>query len=353
MWKLHRYIATTVLITTAIIFFVVCGLYMIFTYVAEVQNIGQGVYGPLQAMTYVLLTLPANIYLILPIVALLGSLMGLGLLASHSELIAMRAAGVSIRQIAQGVFYASVLICFLAFVVGSYIGPELAQYAMVKKAVEMQGQAVLITANSTWLKQDNDFIFIGKIETSGHLYNIRRYHVANGKLTEVDTADEAYYHNQTWQVSNITAVTFTPLGIVKQTVVKTTWKSLVNPRLLQVLASNSGNLTLTSLWSYIRYRQLNGLTTAQYELSFWQTFFQPLSVIILALLAVPFVFGPLRSANAGLRVIAGVVVGFIFFIINQFFGPFTSVYSFPPLLGAMLPSLIFACILVAMIWAIS
>ncbi len=355
MWKLHRYIATTVLMTTFIILSVVSGLYFIFTYIAEAPNIGQGVYGPMQAFTYVLLGMPGSLYLILPIVALLGSLMGLGLLASHSELIAMRAAGVSIRQIAQGVFYSSLLICGVVFFLGSYAGPELSQYATFKRAIEMQGQAVLMTSNSTWLKQDNSFIFIGKVEVGGHLYHIKRYQIVNGKLVEMDTADEAYYEHNAWTVKNITAVTFTPLGIVKQTVAETTWQSLVGPKLLQVLVNNgqSSDLTLTNLWSFIHYRKMNGLNTAQYELSFWQLFFQPLSAIVLALLAVPFVFGPLRSSNAGLRVIIGVAVGFVFFIINQFFGPFTGIYNFPPLLGAMLPTLIFALILVGMIWKIS
>ena len=353
MWKLHRYIATTVLTTSLIIFCVVCGLYLIFTYIAEAPNIGQGVYGPWEAFEFVLLGLPANIYLILPIVALLGSLMGLGLLASHSELIAMRAAGISIRQIAQGAFYAGLIIAIIAFMVGSYIGPKLSEYATIKRTIEMQGQAVLMTDNSTWLKQDNHFIFIGKVAPGGHLYNIRRYQVVDNKLTEVDTADEAYYQNKQWYVKNITAITFTPLGVVEQHVAETTWKSLVSPQLLQVFLTKANSLTLNNLWSYINYRRINGLSTTSYELSFWQTFFQPLSVIILGLLAVPFVFGPLRSSNAGLRMIAGVAIGFVFFIINQFFGPFTGVYDFPPLLGALLPALIFALILVLMIWRIS
>lgn len=353
MWKLHRYIALTVLTSMAIVAFVMCGLYVIFTFVAEIGNVGQGTYGVLQAMEFVLLSMPDNIGMVLPIVGLLGSLMGLGLLAGHSELIAMRAAGVSIRKIAQGVVYASVLMGLLAFAIASYVGPQLMQYALLKRAVEMQGQAVLVNAHSTWLKQGNDFIFVGSIQNDGTLHDIQRYEINDGQLVGVVSADSAHFEGKDWVLQNVQTIHLSPTKITHSSSAQIIWTNLVTPQLLQVLVTQSSNLTLTSLWDYIQYRKANGLSLEQYQANFWQTFFAPLSVVILSLLAVPFVFGPLRSAHAGFRLIAGVTVGFVFFIINQFFGPFTAVYHFPAFLGAALPSLIFALLAGGMLWWVS
>jgi len=58
-------------------------------------------------------------------------------------------------------------------------------------------------------------------------------------------------------------------------------------------------------------------------------------------LAIPFIFGPLRSVTMGLRLVSGVVVGFSFYMLNQFFGPFSLVYNVPPFVAALLPSLLF------------
>ena len=60
-------------------------------------------------------------------------------------------------------------------------------------------------------------------------------------------------------------------------------------------------------------------------------------------LVIPCIFGPLRSATLGLRMIVAVAMGFGFYILNSFFGPMSIVYQFPPFLAATLPSLLFLC----------
>ena len=67
----------------------------------------------------------------------------------------------------------------------------------------------------------------------------------------------------------------------------------------------------------------------------------PVSVIAMMLLAASTVFGPLRSVPMGARIVAGVILGFGFYVANQVFGPMSLVYAVPPLLGALLPSLLF------------
>jgi lipopolysaccharide export system permease protein len=60
------------------------------------------------------------------------------------------------------------------------------------------------------------------------------------------------------------------------------------------------------------------------------------------LMALSFIFGPLRSVTMGARVILGVLTGFGFFVSNEVFGALSLVYQLPPFLGASLPSLVFA-----------
>ncbi|KOO12506.1 lipopolysaccharide ABC transporter permease, partial [Vibrio xuii] len=67
----------------------------------------------------------------------------------------------------------------------------------------------------------------------------------------------------------------------------------------------------------------------------------PISIAVIMLLALSFVFGPLRSVSMGARVLSGVVAGFTFYISSEFFGPLTLVYGIPPVFGALMPSVVF------------
>ena len=50
------------------------------------------------------------------------------------------------------------------------------------------------------------------------------------------------------------------------------------------------------------------------------------------------IFGPLRSVPMGVRVVTGISFGFVFYVLDQIFGPLTLVYGIPPIIGALLPS---------------
>jgi lipopolysaccharide export system permease protein len=101
-------------------------------------------------------------------------------------------------------------------------------------------------------------------------------------------------------------------------------------------------LSLAKLYAYIRYRQQNNLGAGMYEFAFWKRLLQPLATLVMIFLAVPFIFGPLRTVSMGLRVVTGVIVGFSFYILNQFFAPISQVYQIPAVLAAALPTVAFA-----------
>ena len=70
------------------------------------------------------------------------------------------------------------------------------------------------------------------------------------------------------------------------------------------------------------------------------------------LLAIPFIFGPLREVSMGVRMVSGVAVGFCFYLLNQFFGPISLVYQFSPILAALLPTLVFAGVGGLLMWRV-
>lgn len=345
MTILTRYIMKTVLLSVLSVLAILSGLYVVFTFIAQTGDIGQGSYSSLEAFLYVLLTLPNNIYLFLPVAALLGTLVGLGLLASHSELLIIRAAGGSIRKVGMGVLYASVVMMLFAFILGAYVGPYLNNFGEHERSAQLQQQDLLWQSKSFWLKDGASFVHVGKQPRSGELQNVVRYEVSQSKLKRVISAPMAKYEEHHWVLHNVTIMTISNHKVSSIHKDKMIWPTLVAPLLLNVAVTNPQNLNLNGLLALIKYQKSNGLDADQYQLKAWRLIFQPLSVVVLMLLALPFVFGPLRSSAMSWQLIVGLIFGLGFFFVDRFFGPFSEVYNLPPIVGAALPSVIVAFIL--------
>ena len=84
----------------------------------------------------------------------------------------------------------------------------------------------------------------------------------------------------------------------------------------------------------------NGQNVDRYILELYRKLISPFMIIVVLLLAASTIFGPLRSASMGARIVVGIVVGFAFYAINEILAPFTIFYGVPPLVGALMPSII-------------
>jgi len=121
--KIDRYIGQSVLSGVLLVLTTLVGLFAFFSFIEEVDDIGKHNYGLWQAIEYVLLEIPQNIYDLFPTASLLGSLIGLGLLANNNELTVLRAAGVSIGRITIAVLKMSLLLTIISMLIGETLGP--------------------------------------------------------------------------------------------------------------------------------------------------------------------------------------------------------------------------------------
>ena len=352
MLELTKYIAKTVLYTTVIVCAGIMSIFLIITFITQAGDIGAGHFSALDAFLYSVYQIPINLYLILPMSSLLGCLMGLGLLANNSELIIMRSAGMSTFQISKGVILASLFITAFCFVLGAFIGPLLAKRADIDKTISTSNNNTLVVygSSSLWLKDKNSFIHVDKSTLKGSIEGITRLSFKNNQLTEITTAKSGQYKDKSWLMSNLKQTDIQKNQYLSKKIKTQFWDNFVPPKLLNIVGTDAKNLTIVGLWEFINYNKNNNQNTDSLYVKFWQMIFQPMSVIILMLIAVPFVFGPMRSSAMGYRAFVGLLLGFVFFIINQFFAPFSEVYGLSPFLGAALPTMIFLFLLVFLFW---
>jgi lipopolysaccharide export system permease protein len=338
--RLERYVFNQVLLMVGLVLSVFIGIYIVFAFVGDMHNFNKN-YGFLLAILTVVFSIPTNLIFILPISALLGTLIGLGNLASHSELTAMRAAGFSMTKIAIAVLKAGFLIAILSFVMSAFLGPFFSKEALNLELGTKKSGSFLLTPNATWLKDGSDFVYIGRSTGEDYLHGVVKYHFEDGNLVSIISANSAIYQDGGWHLFGLNQVDLSPKGVSQKHTAEAIWPELVPPNLLKAVSADISNLNLIQLYRYLSYRKLNGLDPRQYALKVWQIYAQPLSILVLMLISVPFAFGQLRSSTVGLRLVIGIALGIAFFLLDRFFGPIVLVLNWPPFWGAFLPDLIF------------
>ncbi|UVK78613.1 MAG: lipopolysaccharide transport system protein LptG [Sodalis sp. Ffu] len=348
---LDLYIGKTIFNTIMMTLFMLVSLSGIIKFVDELRKVGQGSYSALGAGLYALLSVPKDIEVFFPMAALLGALLGLGTLATHSELIVMQASGFSRLQVASSVMKTAVPLVLLTISIGEWIAPYGEQMARNYRTKMIYDGSMLSIQNSLWAKDDNDFIFIERVIGNNELSGVHIYHFDKAqRLQTLRYASCATFSNGSWKLSQVNE---SDLRDAKQIIVKQTlygeWKTNLTPDKLRVVTLEPDSLSILGLYSYVKYLQQSGQEASRYQLNMWSKIFSPFSVAVMMLMALSFIFGPLRSVSVGVRVVTGISCGFLFYVLDQIFGPLSLVYNILPIFGAVLPSMAFLIVSITML----
>jgi lipopolysaccharide export system permease protein len=342
MRTLDRYISRQILSDIFLVLLILVGLFTLFTLIDEISEIGKHQYGLWQAIQYVLLSIPRQIYDLFPTALLLGSLLSLGALASNSELTAMRAAGISILRIILSVLRVGMILIFAAMVIGEMVAPyadEVAKNLRIDAQSASQ-QRYFQGRYGFWARDGQSFINIRSILTDDTFGNITLYQFAQQRLATIVYAKTAHYHDAQWTLQQVEKIQLDPQQVTREQLPELTWNAVLNPELVRIVILRPDKLSSLDLHRYIGYLQHNNQRSAEYELAFWRRISYPFTGATLIFLAVPFVFGSLRSITIGQRILIGALLGIGFYMVNQIMGNVGLVYEFNPLLSAFLPPLL-------------
>jgi lipopolysaccharide export system permease protein len=349
---LDRYIGKTIFNTIMMTLFMLVSLSGIIKFVDQLRKVGQGGYSATGAGLYTLLSVPKDIEIFFPMAALLGALMGLGALATRSELVVMQASGFTRMQIAASVMKTAIPLVLLTMAIGEWVAPQGEQMARNYRAQMMYGGSLLSTQSGLWAKDGPDFIFIERLSGANELSGVNIYHFdKENHLLSVRYAASATFDSDAreWKLSQVDESGLGGKFITGHQTLNGVWKTNLTPDKLGVVALDPDALSISGLRNYIKYLSQSGQESNRYQLNMWSKIFSPLSVAVMMLMALSFIFGPLRSVPMGVRVVTGICFGFLFYVLDQIFGPLSLVYNIPPILGALLPSLLFLLISVFML----
>ena len=347
---LDRYLYRTVLLYTLMAMGVLLALGALVTFISQQSDIGTGDYGTADAFLFTLLNLPEQVFELLPIAALIGALMGLGQLAAGSELVVTRASGVSVWRIAWPVGLAGLTLSLIMFGIGEYAAPSMAQFAKREKTISKLADVSFAGTSSAWVKDGNRILRVQTGEVDRAFGGVSVFELDGPtRLRSIERATRISVANPgQWNLHNVATSRFEKDKVEGSTVNELTMQSTVNPEFLGLAATDPQMLTLHGLASYIDHLRRNSLDTASYEIGYWSRIARMFAVIVVTLLALPFVFGPLRATGAGTRTVIGVLLGVVFFLITRTVENGGQLFNLNPALVGWLPTAVIGfCTLVA------
>jgi lipopolysaccharide export system permease protein len=343
MNRLDRYIGRQVLMSILAVLGVLWGLSLLFALIDELTFM-RAAYGVPDVLEYVVLTSPRRLYELLPMGALIGCLIGLGTLASSSELTVMRASGVPLVRIVGAVMAPMLLLMMLGLALSEFVMPKTEVLADFKRDLARNGGHAL-SSDGLWHREGNQYVHINAARSDGVMLGITRFVFDEARvLQESSFAERAEFAGDHWTLHEVITTRFAEQAteVVRQPT--ETWRVELTPQLVGTLITEPDALSISGLWRYARFLGGQGLDNGPYWLAFWGKVLQPLITASLVILAISFIFGPLRSVTLGQRIFTGVLVGFVFRIIQDLLGPASLVFGFSPLLAVVLPGALCALI---------
>lgn len=310
-------------------------------FVGQINDVGTGDYDLQAALTYVGLRVPRTVFTTLPIAALIGGLLSLGNLAVHRELVVMRASGVSSWQLLSAVGLAGFALAVLMVLLGESLAPSLGAYAIEMRTRALNDEVAFAKGQATWLRDGDRIVSLRRQGGDlGYGGGVLMFEIGPGQqLKEIARADSANLDSQNrWALSNYAATAFEESGVAVRSARESTESYGLNPDLLELSAVREDLLDTPSLVRYISYLRANDLDAHRYLVAYWSRIASVVSVVVMTILALPFVFGSLRSAGAGARLLVGLIVGLTYYVAGQVLTSGGEVYGLDPLVIAWAPS---------------
>lgn len=341
---LDRYIGKTILSTIGICLFLLISLSGIIRFIDQLRKIKVD-YDAFSVGIFSLLMVPKDLEVFFPMAALLGSLIGLGLLASRSELIVMETSGFSRFKIAQAVMKTALPLVIITMAIGEWVAPVSEQTARNMRSEKIYGNSLMAEQGGLWAKDGNDYVYIGHVNNDNSISDIDIYSVDQNKLISITHAVSGVFKDGEWTLSQIAKNELSQLNkVLGVNMVSMQWKTNITPDKLSIVAFDPDSLSASGLYQYSQYLKNSGQDNKYYDLLFWKKIIKPISVAVMMLLALSFIFGPLRSVSMGIRVIIGISFGFLFYIADNLFAQASIVIGIYPIVGSLLTSIVFLLI---------
>jgi lipopolysaccharide export system permease protein len=301
--------------------------------------------GEAELWRYASLRIPQLVSRFLPFSVLLGTIITLVTMNQHSEIVSMKAAGLSAHQILAPLIIAAMGIAIISFVFNERIVTRSTATLNTWQAVQY-GIAPKETGikMNVWVRDGNNLVTAGIIGGQGNAVQLRfveMFNRINNKLTNIVRARKAYYdpNTQDWvledaRLFDVARGTSRDMGTIHAA-------RGVRPNQFTLAKIDPDGLSIDELRRTISDLRDAGRPTAELEATLWHKFSGPLSALLMPLLGAVAAFGLARSGQLFLRAVMGMALGFAYFVVDNFSLAMGNLGAYPPFLAAWAPFFLF------------
>ena len=300
--------------------------------------------GNAELWRYAGLRIPQLIQRFLPFSALLGALITLAGLNQNSEIISMKAAGISAHQIIAPLILAAGVIAAVHFVFQERVVTRATAALGAWDAVDYG--AVPPDSNvvaNVRLTHGDDLILVDRVTGRGatvRLAGVRIVDRAGGTMRRILRADSGrYLPGRGWELTSATL--FDVDNNRLQRMGTTIWGAGIDPDQFTLAQVDPNRLNFWQLRDTIAQVAATSRSTATLESNLWHKFASPLSTLLMPLLAAIAAFGLARSGQLFMRAVIGMALGFAYFVADNFALAMGNLGAYPPFLAAWGPFLLF------------
>lgn len=373
MNTLEKYFAREIARSVLFVLLAFVALLAFFDIVNEVKSVGIGGYTMANALYYVFLGIPGNVYEYMPLAALIGTIFVMAQFAQRSEFTIMRVSGFSTVQAIQMLLKIGLAFVLVTFIFGELFAPYTFRMAERYKISVMPSAHKQDFQSGLWTKDlirsqgltgeviGSRFLNVDRVEPNGQLTAIKYYDLDNAfRLTRKITAASAEYKGgSVWRLTKVVEVSY-PLSLADTETSPVQVRefdtadlvSEITPTIL--LASSADNdtdrMSAYDLALYSQHLLDNKQSAEKFEIAFWKKVIYPFAVLVMMALALPFAFLHFRSGGISLKIFTGIMIGVAFYLLNSVFAHLGLLNTWPPFVTAVLPSLIFLSAAMGALW---
>jgi lipopolysaccharide export system permease protein len=318
-------------------------LFSFFELVAQLGDVGKGNYRVNDAFIFVGLTLPRRVLDLMPISTLLGSIVALGLMADHGELLAMQSGGMSVQRICGSVLAAGMLLILATGMLAEIVVPPLEQQARTLRSRALSRNpadgGIMLTKQGFWARRGLAFIHVNKMLYGGLAADLDIFECdEHGRLRSYMYAREAKIQaNRQWVLKDIIQKTFSEQGITTRNSAALILDSFLSADQVNILEIPPDSLSSSDLLQYIGALRASGQNTDRYALALWRKASVPLTTGAMVLLSLPFIFGSIRRITAGKRIVVGALIAMALYFADQISMHLGIILNLNPLITALIP----------------
>jgi len=353
-----RYIGRQILLSSSFVLLAFLGLFAFFDFLADMDRLLRPGVRFSDVAVSIGLGLPARVYELAPLAALIGSVYTLAGLASTSQFTALRSAGLTMLTALLIMLRTGLVIVFITVLVGEVVTP-LAERASV--ALQASNPAISKIGaplrTGQWIRdsiyeagtlQKVRFVNFAVYQEDKGLMKLNIYEFSpENKMTQwIRAASAVYLGNQRWELQNVELRTFESMTansepkMLAQTLATYQWVSTLEPDLLSGLYIEPEKMSAIQLWRYQGFLNDNQQSSDKVDLALAKKTVYPLAVLVMMIIALPFGYLHARAGGVSLKIFIGIMLGIGFYLLNNLFSHLTAVANMAPMVSASVPSVI-------------